>query len=140
MNSRRLVLTIGLLAAVALAKEHHMLDFTSVNNGFMTQRAIVGDFIHIKLAENPSTGYTWHALQRESDEEINLFFEGEKFFKNKDQSNDEEERFMAGKGGFKIMKFQANKVGKFNIDMVLAKSWELDEFKDERGFLQWEKV
>ena len=127
------ILSIVLLLTFSIAKEHHLVDFTSANNGLMTASALVGDDVHVKLPENPTTGFTWHVIQRSSADEKGLKFDGDKYFKPK-SSKDEKPVF--GRGGFRMMRFSAHEAGTYSVEVVKAKGWQLEKYMDDKGFLR----
>lgn len=83
----------------------------------------VGETLHFKAAENPSTGYQWKLVQP-----LKLLKTEETYLQK------EAEEGMVGVGGEKNFNFKAEKVGQELIELVHVRSWESSQQPEQ----QWQ--
>ena len=90
---------------------------TEGNNG-KTININVGETLVIRLASNPSTGYTWETkdLDTQMLEQV-----GEAAFESPDTPPD-----LVGAGGTLVLTFKALEPGTITLTLVYHRSWETD--------------
>ena len=109
------ILTVFVLLAVATACGGTPLKLTAADSGSQIE-VQAGDTIVIELEGNPSTGYTWEAL----DLDASLFEQvGEAEF----ESDNPE---LVGSGGMQTLTFRAVQAGSGTLTLVYHRSWETD--------------
>ncbi|CDW90240.1 UNKNOWN [Stylonychia lemnae] len=129
------ILLVALIGFSVAQKLHHEVDFiTYASDNVIEVDGNVGDDIHVRIKENPTTGFNW-IIAKESPLFKGLKTEQEKFIRQ--QSNGV---FFPGTGGYKLMKFSIQDGGDKIIDLVQARPWELNTFKDTQGLINWTEV
>jgi inhibitor of cysteine peptidase len=90
----------------------------------------VNDAVSIKLAENPTTGYSWVLGNRPQDPVLR--FAKKQYFPHKSQDE------IFGAGGEAYYDFVAKKSGADTVDFVYCQVWAMDKFLDkETGNFDW---
>ena len=59
MKSALSLLAVGLLGFTSGQKMHHEVDFITYDDNVMVVDGKVGDDIHVRVKENPTTGFVW---------------------------------------------------------------------------------
>jgi inhibitor of cysteine peptidase len=93
------------------------LELTENDQG-RTCNIIKGDYVTIRLAEIPTTGYRWAV--KEFNDQILVFEESNYLISRESQ---------IGGGGLKIFRFLAISPGQSNLILKLEREWENDAIK-----------
>ena len=59
------ILLVALFGLSAAQKAHHEVDFITYTDNVMVVDGKVGDDIHVRVKENPTTGYQWLIAKEE---------------------------------------------------------------------------
>jgi inhibitor of cysteine peptidase len=78
-----------------------------------------GDKLVVKLAANPTTGFTWVIASKEDDK---LKSEGKPKYEPKDN-----QKKVAGGGGVQVFTFTAAEVGELDVEMHYLRTFEKDK-------------
>ena len=127
----KFLLLASLLATSALAAmQHHIVDFVEyASDSAMKVEGTQGDDIHIRLFENPTTGFRW-MVASEISNMANLHLVSSEYVPASSTKNGVS---MAGSGGERYLKFAINKAGAQQIELVYGKAWEMGKFADGNG-------
>eukprot|EP00347_Sterkiella_histriomuscorum_P004671 403359551 len=83
----------------------------------------IKDVVMIKLAENPTTGYTWVLVNREANSQALKFSKKEYF-----PANHQDDIF--GAGGIKYYNFLAQQSGADSLDFIYCQVFAMEKFYD----------
>ncbi len=106
-------LAIILLVVTACANHKTTTTLTATNNGAQVDLQL-GDEVIITLDSNPSTGYTWEAVNLDA-----TMFKpsGEPIFTRSDST-------LVGSGGTLTLTFKTLKVGSSTLTLIYHRPWE----------------
>jgi inhibitor of cysteine peptidase len=91
----------------------------------------VGQLLHVSLESNPTTGFSWEAL--EADDSILQMQGGAKFYANDNRTED-----LAGAGGTDNFYFIAVDEGERVLEFVYRRAWE--DAQPDRAFTVYVSV
>ncbi len=133
---------VGVILASTVVAEHLIVDLTQSLESNDIYQVNRDDSIEVRLAENPTTGFTWTNLNVYFNhvQEINYINSTYTSNSENSNSNDEESTVKFGAGGVRSFLFRANRAGDQKLHFVQARKWELEQVISRDGLIDVQKA